>query len=177
MLFSPYRVLPPNLDFLYLSFCDISYRDFRFLAQCTQVSHLKMLNISDNAMNWDDFVPFQTLLLNLSGTLKHLEISHCLINDSAISVIIPALVRCTHLRILGFVGNPITMPMLVNIMHSLTPLRRLKYVIYPIPMHCYERQNFQGQLDIQRLAFVQIHLMTMLQTAGRNDMKWITYPD
>ena len=177
MLFSLYRVLPPNLDCLYLLFCDISYRDFRFLSQCAHVSHLKILNLSNNAMNWDDFVPFQTLLLNLSGTLKHLEISHCLINDSAISVIIPALICGTHLYILVFASNPITMPMLVNIMHSLTPLRRLKYVIYPIPMHCYERQNFQGRLYIRRLAFVQIHLMTMLQAAGRNDMKWITYPD
>ncbi|KAM7338594.1 hypothetical protein ACRRTK_002078 [Alexandromys fortis] len=169
------RVLPHNLDFLYLSFCDISYRDIRFLAQCPQVSHLKMLNLSNNAMYWDDFVPFQTLLLNLSGTLKHLEISHCLINDSAISVLIPALVRCTHLRILGFAANPITMPMLVNIMHSLTPLMKLKYVIYPIPMHCYERWHFQGRLDQRKFALVQLQLKAMLQVAGRNDMKWITY--
>ncbi|KAM7338587.1 hypothetical protein ACRRTK_002071 [Alexandromys fortis] len=171
------RVLPPNLDFLYLSFCDISYRDIRFLAQGPQVSHLKMLNLSNNAMNWDDFEPFQTLLLHLSGTLKHLEISHCLINDSAISVLIPALVRCTHLRILGFAANPITMPMLVNIMHSLTPLMKLKYVIYPIPMHCYERWHFQGQLDQRKFALVQLQLKAMLQVAGRRDMKWITYPE
>ncbi|XP_075812991.1 melanoma antigen preferentially expressed in tumors-like [Microtus pennsylvanicus] len=170
------RVLPLNLDVLYLSFCDISYRDFRFLAQCPQVSHVKMLNLSNNPMNWDDFVPFQTLLLNLSGTLKHLEISHCLINDSAISVLIPALVRCTRLRVLGFAANPITMPMLVHIMHSLTPLMRLKYVIYPIPIHCYERWHFQGRLDRWRLAIVQLQLKAMLQIAGRNDMKWITYP-
>ncbi|XP_075812995.1 melanoma antigen preferentially expressed in tumors-like [Microtus pennsylvanicus] len=170
------RVLPPNLDFLYLSFCDISYRDFRFLAQCPQVFHLKMLNLSNNAMNWDDFVPFQTLLLNLSGTLKHLEISHCLINDSAISVLIPALVRCTRLRVLGFAANPITMPMLVHIMHRLTRLMRLKYVIYPIPIHCYERWHFQGRLDRRSLSIVQLQLKAMLQIAGRNDMKWITYP-
>lgn len=127
-------------------------------------------------MYWDDFEPFQTLLLNLSGTLKHLEISHCLINDSAISVLIPALVRCTHLRVLGFAANPITMPMLVNIMRSLIPLMRLKYVIYPIPMHCYERQHFQGRLDRQRLAIVQVQLKAMLKIAGRRDMKWLTYP-
>lgn len=177
MLFSPYRVLPPNLDFLYLSFCDISYRDFRFLAQCPQVCQLKMLNLSNNAMNWDDFVPFQTLLLNLSGTLKHLEISHCLINDSAISVIIPAPICGTHLYILVFASNPITMPMLVNIMRRLTPLMKLKYGIYPIPMHCYERWHSQGLLDRRRLAIVQVQLKAMLKIAGRRDMKWITYSE
>ena len=136
-----------------------------------------MLNLSNNAMYWDDFEPFQTFLLNLSGTLRHLEINHCLINDSAIAVLIPALMHCTELRILDFASNPITMTMLVNIMHSLTPLMKLKYVIYPIPLHCYERWHFQGRLDQQRLAVVQLQLKAMLQVAGRHDMKWITYSE
>ncbi|XP_057616705.1 melanoma antigen preferentially expressed in tumors-like [Chionomys nivalis] len=171
------RVLPPNLDFLYLSFCNISYRDFRFLAQCPQVCQLKMLNLSNNAMYWDDFEPFQTLLLNLSGTLKHLEINYYLINDSAISILIPALISGTHLYILVFASNPITMPMLMNIMRSLTPLIKLKYVIYPIPIHFYERWDFLGSLDRRRLAILQVQLKAMLQVAGRRDMKWITYPE
>ncbi|CAO2623035.1 Leucine-rich repeat-containing protein 14 [Lemmus lemmus] len=168
------RVLPPCLKFFCLFSCDLAYRDISFLSQCPQVSHLKMLNLSYNPMYWDDFEPFQTLLLNLSGTLKHLEISHCLINDSAISVLIPALIRCTHLRVLGFASNPITMPTLVNIVHSLTPLMNLKYVIYPVPIHCYDHWHFQGTLDRQKLAIVQLHLRTMLQLAERYDMKWTT---
>ena len=134
-----------------------------------------MLNLSNNAMHWDDFEPFQTLLLNLSGTLKHLEINHCLINDSAIAVLIPALMRCTQLHILAFASNPITMPMLVNIMHSLTPLMKLKYVIYPIPLHCYEQWHVHGSLDRQKVADVQAQLKAMLQAAKRSDMNWITY--
>lgn len=134
-----------------------------------------MLNLSYTAMYWDDFEPFQTLLLNLSGTLKHLEINDCLINDSAISVLSPALIRCTHLRVLAFASNPITMPVLVNILHSLTPLMKLKLVIYPIPMHCYAGRHFQGRLDLGRFAIVHLQLKAMLQIAGRHDMKWITY--
>ncbi|CAO2622986.1 Melanoma antigen preferentially expressed in tumors [Lemmus lemmus] len=168
------RVLPPSLEFLCLLSCDLTYRDISFLSQCPQVSHLKMLNLSYNPMYWDDFEPFQTLLLNLSGTLEHLEISHCLINDSSISVFIPALIRCTHLRVLSFASNPITMPTLVNIMHSLTPLMNLKHVIYPVPIHCYDHWHFQGTLDRQKLAIVQLQLRTMLQLAERYDMKWTT---
>ncbi|XP_076417991.1 melanoma antigen preferentially expressed in tumors-like [Peromyscus maniculatus bairdii] len=169
------RVLPPGLNFLYLTFCDLSHRDFRFLAQSPQVSLLKLLNLSNNPMYWDDFEPFQTLLVNLSGTLRHLEMNHCLINDIAISVLIPALIRCTQLRVLCFASNPITMPMLVTIMNNLTPLKNLKYVIYPIPVHCYELWPFQGSLDRRKLAIVQLHLKVMLALAERPDMNWITY--
>ncbi|XP_052602057.1 melanoma antigen preferentially expressed in tumors-like [Peromyscus californicus insignis] len=169
------RVLPPGLHFLYLTFCDLSYRDFRFLAQSPHFSRLKLLNLSNNPVYWDDFEPFQTLLVNLSSTLRHLEINHCLINDTAISVLIPALIRCTQLRVLCFASNPITMPMLVTIMNNLTPLKNLKYVIYPIPVHCYELWPFQGSVDRRKLAIVQLQLKVMLELAERADMNWITY--
>ncbi|CAH6781411.1 melanoma antigen preferentially expressed in tumors [Phodopus roborovskii] len=171
------RVLPPILDFLYLPFCDLSYRDFKFLAQCPQASRLKLLNLSNNAMYWDDFEPFKTLLVNLSGTLQHLEINHCLISDSAMLSLIPALIRCTHLRVLGFASNPITMSVLANVMNSLASLKKLKIVIYPIPVHCYERWHFQGSLDRRKLAIVQLQLKAMLQIAERDDMHWITYTE
>lgn len=86
----------------------------------------------------------------------------------------PALICGTHLYILVFASNRITMPMFVNIMRSLTPLMKLKYVIYPIPVHCYERWHFQGRLERRRLFIVQLQLKTMLNIAGRCDMKWIT---
>jgi hypothetical protein len=77
--------------------------------------------------------------------------------------------------VLGFACNPITMPMLVNIMHHLTPMMELKYVIYPIPLHCYERWHFHGRLDRGKLAIVQLQLEAMLELAQREDMNWVTY--
>jgi hypothetical protein len=53
----------------------------------------------------------------------------------------------------------------------------LKYVIYPIPVHCYERWYFQGILDRQKLAGVQAQLKAMLQAAQRSDMNWITFSE
>ena len=75
----------------------------------------------------------------------------------------------------GFVSNPISMPMLLKILHYLTPLMELKYVIYPIPIHCYEQWQFHGRLDRQKLTDVQAQLKAMLQAAKRSDMNWITY--
>ncbi|CAH6781412.1 melanoma antigen preferentially expressed in tumors [Phodopus roborovskii] len=171
------RVLPAGLDFLHLPFCGLSYTDFKFLSECPQANHLKLLNISNNPMYWEDCEPFYNLLQNISGTLQHLAINHCLLTDSTISVLIPALSHCSHLRVLSFSSNPITMPMLMRILEYLTPLMQLKYVIYPIPVHCYGRWHFQGSLDRQKLADVQEHLKIMLQEADRNDMNWITYSD
>ncbi|CAH6781410.1 Prame [Phodopus roborovskii] len=169
------RALPPNLDFLYLPFCEISYRDLKFLSQSPQATHLKLLNLSNNPMYWDDCGPFQILLQKLSDTLQHLAINHCHLTDAVLSAILPALTKCSHLRVISFVSNPITMPMLMRIVHYLTPLMELKYVIYPIPVHCYEQWHFQGSLDRQKLADVQAQLKMMLQAAKRSDMNWITY--
>ncbi|KAL1766405.1 melanoma antigen preferentially expressed in tumors-like [Sigmodon hispidus] len=169
------RALPPNLDFLYLPFCEISYRDFKFLSQSPQATHLKLLNLSNNSMYWDDCVPFQILLDKLSDTLQHLAINHCHLTDAVLAAILPALSKCFHLRVISFVSNPITMPMLMRTLHHLTPLMELKYVIYPIPVHCYEQWHFHGSLDRQKLAEVQAQLKSMLQAAKRSDMNWITY--
>ncbi|XP_021485779.2 melanoma antigen preferentially expressed in tumors-like [Meriones unguiculatus] len=171
------RFIPPGLDFLYLPFCNLSSRDYQFLSQSPQATHLKLLNLSNNTMQWNDLEHICTLLVNLSGTLQILELNNCFISDSSISVLIPALIRCTHLRVLGFASNPITMPILVNIMNNLTPLMELKYVIYPIPVHCFDDWHFQGSVDRRKLAIVQLQLKTMLELAQRNDMNWITYTE
>lgn len=176
-MFSPYRVLPRNLNYLDLPFCELSYRDFRFLSQCPQVAHLKRLNLSNNPISWEDCEPLQTLMENVSGTLQYLEINHCLITDSTIFSLIQALSHCSHLRVLSFASNPITMSMLIRILQNLLPLMELKYVIYPIPVHCYERWYFQGILDRQKLAGVQAQLKAMLQAAQRSDMNWITFSE
>ncbi|TKC36888.1 hypothetical protein EI555_020885, partial [Monodon monoceros] len=83
-----------------------------------------------------------------------------------------ALSPCAHLRVLSFAFNLITMPVLKSLLQHLTSLMKLKYVIYPVPVHCYEEWN--DSLDRQKLAEVQAQLEAMLHGAQRNDMKWAT---
>lgn len=144
------------------------------MSQSPQVTQLKLLNLSNNPIYWGDFEPLRNVLANLSGTLQHLELNHCLMNDFAVAVLLPALMTCTSLRVLGFANNPITMNMLVNVMNNLTPMKELKYVIYPIPVHCYDGWHFQASIDRQKLAIVQLQLKAMLELAQREDMNWIT---
>nr|XP_048295155.1 melanoma antigen preferentially expressed in tumors-like [Myodes glareolus]XP_048295156.1 melanoma antigen preferentially expressed in tumors-like [Myodes glareolus] len=171
------RVLPTSLDFLHLTFCELSYKDFKFLAECPQVKHLKLLNISHNPICWEDCEPLINLLNYVSGTLQHLEFNHCLLRDSAFYGLIPALTHCSHLQVLNFFCNPVSMSMLMRLLEHLTPLMELKHVIYPIPVHCYGRWQIHDSLDWQKLANVQAQLKQMVQEAGRSDMTWITYPE
>ncbi|KAL6090274.1 hypothetical protein STEG23_029462 [Scotinomys teguina] len=168
------RVLPAGLEFLHLPFCGLSYNDFKFLSECPQANQLKLLNISNNPMHWEDSEPLYNLLQNNSSTLQHLAISHCLLADSAVSVLISAISCCSQLRILNFSSNPITMPTLMRVLEHLTPLMHLKYVFYPIPVHCYGRWLFPDSLDRQKVTDVQAQLARMLQQAERNDMHWLT---
>ncbi|XP_050998772.1 melanoma antigen preferentially expressed in tumors-like [Acomys russatus] len=169
------RVVPADLDFLHLPFCGLNYTDFNFLSQCPQVNHLKLLDISSNSMYWEDCEPFYCLLENLCGSLQHLAINHCLLTDATLSMLAPALSRCSQLRFFSFSSNPITMPMLRRILEYLTSMTQLKYVIYPIPVHCYGRWHVRSSLDRQKLADVNAQLKIMLHEAERDDMCWITY--
>ncbi|XP_055464279.1 melanoma antigen preferentially expressed in tumors-like [Psammomys obesus] len=77
------KFVPPGLDFLCLPFCNLSSRDYQFLSQSPQATHLKLLNLSNNTMYWNDLEPICTLLVNLSGMLLYLELNNCFISDSA----------------------------------------------------------------------------------------------
>uniref|UniRef100_A0A9L0JNX8 Leucine-rich repeat-containing protein 14 n=1 Tax=Equus asinus TaxID=9793 RepID=A0A9L0JNX8_EQUAS len=168
------RVLPPQLDTLCLPLCGLSDRDVTVLSQSSQATHLRLLNLSDNQIFSEDYEPFQTLLEKVSGTLQHLEMSNCLITDSALSAVLPALSQCSHLRVLSFAFNPITMPVLTSLLQHLASSMELKHVVYPVPVHCYEQWNFRGSLDPRKLAEVQAQVKAMLQAVQRDDMTWTT---
>lgn len=163
------------MELLGLPSCTLSHYDFRVLSQCSQTNHLKRLNIRSNCICPEDCEPFRHLLEKVSSTLMYLEVDHCMLTDSTISIILPALTHCSHLNAFSFSFNPITMPMLMRILQCLTPLKELEYVIYPVPVHCYRMWHFQDSIDVQKLAAVQAKLNEMLELAQRKDMKWITH--
>lgn len=135
------------------------------------------LTLSNNQIFLEDYEPFQALLERASGTLTHLEINNCLMTDSTLSAILPALSHCSRLRGLNLGSNPITMPVLRRLAQHLMSLVELKHVIYPVPLHCYEEEVFHGSLDWEKLAEAKAQLKEMLQEVQRDDMNWITSPE
>ncbi|XP_054977106.1 melanoma antigen preferentially expressed in tumors-like [Sorex araneus] len=171
------RVLKPQLDTLSLTFCDLSTGDLTALSQSTQANHLKLLKLSNNQFVWEFHEPLLNLLENVSGTLQYLEINNCLITDSTLSAILPGLSLCSHLRIFSFACNPITVPVLMNTVQHLVALMELRYVIYPIPLDCYNQSDFNGSLDQEKVAAMKAQLKLMLRVAQREDMKWTAFPE
>ncbi|XP_072812675.1 melanoma antigen preferentially expressed in tumors-like [Vicugna pacos] len=176
-LYKLLRVLPPWMDTLYLSFCGLSNRDVIVLSQSSQATHLRVLNLSNNQIFSEVDEPFLTLLEKVSDTLEHLEVNNCFITDSTLSAILPALSLCSKLYFLSFAFNPITMPALKSLLQHLAPLRRLKHVIYPVPVHCYDEWNFLETLDRHKLAEAQAQVNVMLKEVQREDMKWTSCCD
>ncbi|XP_055981677.1 melanoma antigen preferentially expressed in tumors-like [Sorex fumeus] len=164
------RVLQPRLTTLSLSLCHLSKSDIIVLSQSFQVTCLKQLNLSNNKIFRDDYEPFLSLLESVSSTLQHLEINNCKLTDSVLPALLPPLSRCSQLRVLSFAFNAISMPALINFMQHLTTWMNLQYVIYPIPVHCYERSNFHVSVNRQKLAEVQAQMKHILQVAKREDM-------
>ena len=103
-------------------------------------------------MYWEDCEPFYNLLYRISGTLQHLAVNQCILTDSIVAGVIPALSHCSQLQELNFSSNPLSMPMLMRLLENLTLLMQLKYVIYPIPLHYYGRWHIQDSLDKQKIA-------------------------
>nr|XP_004673109.2 melanoma antigen preferentially expressed in tumors-like [Jaculus jaculus] len=171
------RALPSELDFLNLPFCELSYRDFTHLSQSPQATQLKVLNLSNNPIRSEDIEPLQVLLEKLSGSLQHLELNRCLMTDSILSRLLPAISRCSSLSGFSFVSNPITMSMLMRVVQHLTPLTELKCVFYATPSHCYEQQFFHGSINLEKLAEVEAQLNMMVHRAHRDDMNWSTYSE
>ncbi|XP_055981675.1 leucine-rich repeat-containing protein 14-like [Sorex fumeus] len=168
------RVLQPQLDTLTLSFCQLSSRDVTVLSQSSQVTNLKRLNLSNNHIFQEVNEPFLTLLERVSGTLQHLELTNCQITDSILSALLRPLSRCSKLYAFRFSFNPISMPALTNFMQQLTTWMNIRYVIYPIPLHCYEQGLFHVSLNRQKLEEVQTQMKLLLQAAKREDLCWST---
>ncbi|XP_054977931.1 melanoma antigen preferentially expressed in tumors-like isoform X2 [Sorex araneus] len=169
-------VLRPQLDILSLTVCDLSNKDLSILSQSTQSSHLKLLNLSNNQIFWEGSEPFQTLLERVSGTIQYLEINNCQITDSSLTAILPALSSCSHLRVFSFACNSITMSALVSVVRHLTGLKELRYVIYPVPLDCYEQGDVNGNLDQEKVASLHNQLKLLLELAHREDMRWTSLP-
>ncbi|DAA13111.1 melanoma antigen preferentially expressed in tumors-like [Bos taurus] len=171
------RVLPPHMDALCLPFCGLSIRDVSFLSQSSQATQLRVLNLNNNNFFSEAYEPFQALLEKVSGTIQRLEINNCMMTDSTLLAIIPTLNQCVHLRVFNFAFNPITMPVLKSLLQRLTSLPRLRHVIYPVPVHCYQEQNFYHSLNRQKLAEVQAQVKAMLHMLHQDHVQWATYSD
>ncbi|XP_055976763.1 melanoma antigen preferentially expressed in tumors [Sorex fumeus] len=166
--------LQTPLHTLEIRSCTLLNADITYLSQSLHATCLKKLDLSGNSLSHVVPGPLETLLQEVSGTLQHLDLNHCWLKDVHLSVILPALCRCSHLRALGLSDNPVSRTGLLSLLEHTSALRELKRVLYPIPVECcvYLYGLSWGPIDRGKLCQVQAELQKLLQVVQRTDMQW-----
>ncbi|XP_043821831.1 leucine-rich repeat-containing protein 14-like [Dromiciops gliroides] len=172
--------LQSPLESLELPFCALLPGDLSYLAQSSHATHLKKLDLSGNKLSGDHLAPFQTLLKEASGSLLCLDITECQLMDVHLMSTLPTLRCCTHLRYLGFYGNPVASAGVKTFLENSRSLPELRLIVHPVPVDCYKdlpwppssASLLEGAVDEKKLASVQAELQKLLQAMQRHDVQW-----
>uniref|UniRef100_A0A8C6EQ57 PRAME family member 9/15-like n=1 Tax=Marmota marmota marmota TaxID=9994 RepID=A0A8C6EQ57_MARMA len=135
------RHLKTPLEALSITNCPLSDSDWNYLSQCPNTSQLRHLDLRGIKLTNFSPVPLQILLEMVAATLKSLDLEACEITDSQLQAILPALSRCSQLRILCFFGNRISMSVLKDLLLHTARLSQLSRELYPAPLESYDSQG------------------------------------
>ncbi|KAM4689953.1 leucine-rich repeat-containing protein 14 isoform 1-T2 [Rhinophrynus dorsalis] len=174
--------LKKPLESLELAFCSLLPVDLCYLTQSFHASSLKKLDLSGNNLSELLLLPFQHLLTEVSRCLIYLDIMECKLSDSHLSMMMPALCRCSSLRYLGLFCNPISSQGLRTLMENSVLMPELRMVVYPFPVDCctdsmpwqMSSASSDSCFDHEKLAQVGAELQEMLAIAHRTDLVWTT---
>ncbi|KAM8966658.1 leucine-rich repeat-containing protein 14 [Pelodytes ibericus] len=172
--------LQKPLESLELAFCYLLPMDLHYLSQSIHVRSLKKLDLSGNNLSEILLLPFQQLLSEVSGGLLHLDVMECKLTDAHLSMIMPTLCRCLHLRYLGLFSNPLSSQGLKTLLQNTVLLPALQQVIYPIPTDCYTDSTSHTTSALfsdyccnqQKVTQLGSELQQMLRCAQRTDLVW-----
>ncbi|XP_037674645.1 melanoma antigen preferentially expressed in tumors-like [Choloepus didactylus] len=160
------------LETLSITHCPLQESDLTHLSLCPNTSHLKRLDLSGVILLSMSPEPLKVLLEKVSVTLQNLDLEECGLTDSQLSVILPALGRCSRLKTFSFCGNSISMPALENLLRHTARLGRLHLGLYPAPLESY--QELHGALHLGRLAELHARLKAMLRELGQSRTIWLS---
>ncbi|XP_065792505.1 PRAME family member 8-like [Muntiacus reevesi] len=164
------RCLKTPLDNISITNCLLTESDLTHLSWCPKLCQLKGLNLSGVTLT--DFSPelLQVLLEEVAGTLEELDLNLCGITDVHLTAFLPALSRCSQLRVLSMCGNLISMAILESLLHHTDRLPDLSLELYPAPRESY---SALGVLHLERLAQIKAELRVILTGLERPRKIWM----
>ncbi|XP_077883909.1 PRAME family member 12 [Ictidomys tridecemlineatus] len=133
--------LKTPLETLSITNCPLSHSDWNYLSCCPNTSQLRHLDLRYITLTNFSPVPLQILLETVAATLKSLDLEACEMTDSQLQAILPALSRCSKLRILCLFGNRISMSVLRDLLLHTARLSQLSIELYPAPLESYDAQG------------------------------------
>nr|XP_021509945.1 PRAME family member 20-like [Meriones unguiculatus] len=126
------------LESLSITLSRFSQSDLQFLSQCPGLCQLKHLHLSHIELSTSHPTGLRVLLENVADTLQTLELEHCSLEDSHLSVLLPALSQCSQLTRVNFCDNPFSRPALKGLLQCMANLNQLAVELYPAPLECYD---------------------------------------
>ncbi|KAI4529783.1 hypothetical protein MG293_019639 [Ovis ammon polii] len=165
------RCLKTPLDNISITNCLLTESDLTHLSWCPKICQLKGLNLSGVTLT--DFSPelLQVLLEKVAGTLEELDLNLCGITDVHLTAFLPALSRCSQLRVLTMCGNLFSMAVLESLLRHTDRLPDLNLELYPAPRESY---NSLGVLHLERLAQIKAELRVILTNLERPRKIWVS---
>ncbi|KAM9622456.1 LOW QUALITY PROTEIN: leucine-rich repeat-containing protein 14-like [Trichechus inunguis] len=163
---------PQNpLESLVISECRLTRNDIAGLFTSIHTSCLKELVLSNNNLSQIVPGPLEFLLGVVSGTLQHLNLRNCGLEEFQLRTLLPALCHCSHLCFLLLVDNVITTLGLTYMLQL--SLKEAKHVHYPVPNECvmYLDDSRSRIFNRVELAWVHATLQGMLQALQWKDME------
>ncbi|XP_071474645.1 PRAME family member 12-like [Marmota flaviventris] len=127
--------LKTPLKTLSITKCPLSDSDWNHLSRCPNTRQLRHLELTDFSPE-----PLKILLESTVASLKSLDLEDCGITDSQLQALLPALSRCSQIRVLSFHGNRIFMSALRDLLLHTARMSQLSIELYPAPLESYDAQ-------------------------------------
>ncbi|KAF4792738.1 leucine-rich repeat-containing protein 14-like protein [Turdus rufiventris] len=168
--------LQAPLESLNLGYCCLVPNDLTFLSQSIHAPTLKNLDLSGLNVSQGLLEPLQLLLEETSASLLQLDLSDSHMADSHLAVLLPTLLRCSRLRLLGLYGNSLSTAALKDLLQKTLELPDLHLVVYPIPVDYLKpaspRFGCDFVLDEELLEEAEAEFSQVLVNSGRTDLEW-----
>ncbi|KAF4805247.1 leucine-rich repeat-containing protein 14 [Turdus rufiventris] len=183
-LFPPTSDLQAPLESLELHSCSLVAADLTFLSQSIHAPALKKLDLSGLNVSQGLLDPLRLLLEKASASLLYLGLWYCHITNSHLAALLPTLLRCSRLRVLGLYGNPLTTAAIKDLLQKTLELPNLHLVVYPYPLGChtwdpseFDCGCFDESLDQQLLSAAEAEISQLLENSGRTNLIWTDNPE
>ena len=139
------------MEILSITDSKISESDLQSLSQCPGIRQLKHLNLSGVILTDISPEPLRVLLERVAATLKTLDLENCMIMDSQLDVLLPALSQCAQLIMFNYLRNPISVSILERLLHHTSGLNYLSLEMYSTPWEIYGAQGASYHKRLEQL--------------------------
>ncbi|XP_055485083.1 PRAME family member 20-like [Psammomys obesus] len=116
----------------------LSQSDLKQLSQCPRLCQVKFLLLSHIELSTSRPTGLRVLLENVADSLQTLELEHCSLENSHLSVFLPALSQCSQLTRVNFSDNDFSSTAVKNLLQCMANLNQLAVQLYPAPLECYD---------------------------------------